>query len=44
MEWTTLVWIALAVFMILNMARGRGCCGGHGAAPPSNETKKKVDQ
>jgi len=43
MEWTALVWIALAISMIFNMARGGGCCGGHGA-PPSNESKKRVDQ
>jgi hypothetical protein len=33
MEWTTLIWVALAVFMVVNMVRGGGCCGGqHGAS------------
>jgi hypothetical protein len=40
MEWTSLVWIALAAFMVFNIARGGGCCGGHHTKPTSSETKK----
>jgi hypothetical protein len=40
MEWTTLVWIALAAFMVFNIARGGGCCGGYRPKPNSGETKK----
>jgi hypothetical protein len=40
MEWTTLIWIALAVFMVINMVRGGGFCGGHRAASPSNDESK----
>jgi hypothetical protein len=44
MEWTTLIWIALGVFMLINMVRGGGCCGGHGSAPPSNNGPKPTNQ
>jgi len=44
MEWTTLVWIALAAFMVFNIARGGGCCGGHRNTPSSGETKKTADR
>jgi hypothetical protein len=40
MEWTTLMWIGLAVLMIVNMIRGGGCCGGHRTAPLSNDGQK----
>jgi len=44
MEWTTLVWIALAAFMVFNIARGGGCCGGDRSTPSSGGTKKTADQ
>ena len=44
MEWTTVVWIALAAFMVFNIARGGGCCGGHRTKPASGETKKMADR
>jgi hypothetical protein len=45
MEWTTIVWIALAAFMVFNIARGGGCCGGgHRNTPSSGETKKTLEQ
>lgn len=40
MEWTNLIWIALAIFVIVNMVRGSACCGGHRTAPPSNDGQK----
>ena len=44
MEWTTLVWIALAAFMVFNIARGGGCCGGHRSKSSSDENKKMANQ
>jgi len=44
MEWTTLGWIAFAAFMVFNIARGGGCCGGHGTTPSSGETKKTAER
>jgi hypothetical protein len=43
MEWATLIWVALAVFMVVNMVRGGGCCGAHRTAPPSNDGQKPAD-